>query len=49
MVSLEELYAREETRFVETHPRSRELAERAQGDLHTEVFREAVTELAART
>lgn len=92
VASLEELQAREEARFVETHPRSRELAERARTTLfegvpmhwmrkwpggfpvlnrgilltpfhnmalmspattaedvnrHTEVFREAVLELAA--
>ena len=33
MASLEELYAREESRFVETHPRSRELAEQARASL----------------
>ena len=31
MTRLAELHAREEARFVETHPRSRELAERARG------------------
>ena len=33
MSALAELQAREEARFVETHPRSRELAERARGSL----------------